>query len=124
VAKTVEFHNPDFEDNVLFDVGGLAIPNGTSVELSEDDELSFFSRHQKGVSEYFAGDKHIKVSGKSLLSRSVITDHTGKAVSAEPPALDATVLDDVEPPVDSEGNEVDTEGTALHSVGDDKEVDE
>jgi len=123
VAKTVEYHNPDFEDGIVFSVGGLAIPNGGGIELSEDEELSFVAKHQMSVSDFFEGDKQAKVSGKSSLSKEVFNAHIGKNVTDQAGSLDAAVLADVEPPVDSEGNEVETEGSALDLV-EDKEADE
>jgi hypothetical protein len=97
MAKTVEYHNPDFEDGVIFDVGGLRIPNGGSIELDEDAELSFFAKKQTSVSDYFADDKMVKVSGKSELTKSVMNAHTASKVDAEPAPLDDVVADE---PVD------------------------
>lgn len=104
MPKTIEYHNPDFEDDRIFDVGGLAIPNGGSVTLSEEEELAFFSKKQMSVSDFFAGDRLIKVSGKSELSKSVVAAHTGKDVNAIADSLD----DDVTPPEDDD-NEVETD---------------
>lgn len=115
MAKTVEYHNPDFEDGVEFDVAGLKILNGGSVELSEDEELSFYSKHQKTVSDYFADDKQVKVSGKTELSKETIDIHTGQSVSAVADSLDEKQLMNVETPVDSEGNEAE-EGAATKIV--------
>jgi len=84
VAKTVEYHNPDMEDGIIFDVGGLAIPNGGSIELSEEAELDFFSKKQMSVADFFASDKLVKVSGKSELTKAQMDAHTGTKVSEEP----------------------------------------
>lgn len=115
MAKTIKFHNPDFEDGVVFDVAGLAIPNGGSIELDEDGELSFFSKHQQSVSDYFADEKLVKVSGTSELSKSTTDAHTGKDVSFIADSLDHRQLMGVETPKDSEGNEVE-EGVATETV--------
>jgi hypothetical protein len=103
VAKTVEYHNPDFEDGLIFDVGGLAIPNGGSIELDEDAELLFFSKKQQSVSDFFAGEKLVKVSGKSELSKAVMDVHTGTSINSEPPSLDAAVVASAEVPEDDDG---------------------
>lgn len=76
MAKTVTFHNPDMEDGIIFDVGGLAIPNGGSIELSDEQELEFFAKKQTTLDEFFKGDKLVKVSGKSSLSNEDKKAHT------------------------------------------------
>lgn len=106
MAKTIEYSNPAFEDGVVFDVGGLAIPNGGSIELTDEEELAFYARHQKDVSDFFSGDKLVKVSGKSELSSSDKKLHSGQDVSVIAESLDEAIIHDVEPPVDSEGEEV------------------
>ena|SRR6187455_697820 len=103
MAKTVEYHNPDFEDGIIFDVGGLRIPNGGSIELDEEAELGFFAKKQMNVSDFFAGDKMVKVSGKSELSKSVTDAHTAHKVDTEPAPLDDVVVEDE--PVDVPTNE-------------------
>jgi len=101
MSKTVSFHNPDFPDGTVFDVGGLAIPNGGSVTLDHDQELSFFSKNQM--------NKLVKVTGDSELSKTERDDHTAKHVDTTPAEnLDELVID-VDPPVDSEGNVVEEE---------------
>ena len=109
MSKTVSFHNPDFPDGTVFDVGGLAIPNGGSVTLDHDQELSFFSKNQMNVADVFKGDKLVKVTGDSELSKTERDDHTAKHVDTTPAEnLDELVID-VDPPVDSEGNVVEEE---------------
>ena len=84
MAKTVAYHNPDMEDGIIFDVGGIAIPNGDSVDLEEEAELHFIAKKQMSVSDFFADDQLVKVSGKSELSKAQMEAHSGTKVSEEP----------------------------------------
>lgn len=93
MAKSVGFHNPEFEDGVEFDVSGLLIPNGGSIELSEEQELAFFSRTQQTVEDFFQGSKQITVSGTTELSSEVREIHTGVGISDRPaPDMDSTAV--------------------------------
>jgi hypothetical protein len=64
---SIKFHNPDFPDDIVFGVGGIAIPNGTSVELDYDAELSFYARHGKKIKDYFADNDYVEINGTTEL---------------------------------------------------------
>ena len=69
MTLTVEIKHPEFEDDVDFDVGGILIPNGGSVELTEEQERLIVSRRQRPTREVFEGNQFVKVKGTSLLSK-------------------------------------------------------
>jgi hypothetical protein len=69
MALTVEIKHPDFEDEVEFDLAGILIPNGGSVELTEDQERLLISRRRRSVREVLEGNPFVKVKGSSLLTK-------------------------------------------------------
>ena len=69
MALTVEIKHPEFEDDVEFDIGGVLVPNGGSVELSEEQERLIVSRRRMPTREVFEGNRFVKVKGTSTLSK-------------------------------------------------------
>ena len=69
MSLKVEFNNPDFPKGLEYDLGGFLVPNGGSVELSEDQENAFVARHQKSVKDALKSSQ-VKVTGSSLLGKS------------------------------------------------------
>lgn len=69
MALTIEIKHPDFEDDIEFDVGGILIPNGGSVELTEEQERLIVSSRRMPTREVFEGNQFVKVKGSSLLSK-------------------------------------------------------
>lgn len=65
----VEINNPEQPEGTEFDLGGILVPNGESVELSEEQERDFVARHKMPVKTKLAGNLQIKVTGKSSLSK-------------------------------------------------------
>lgn len=65
---SIGFKNPDFPDDIIFDLGGIAVPNGGSVELDKDAELAFFAKYGQTVKDYFKDNSMVQVSGKSELT--------------------------------------------------------
>lgn len=111
--KTIEYHNPDFADGVVFGLAGLAIPNGGKVTLDHDAELAFFAKHQMNVTDVFKDDRFVKVTGDSELTAGERKAHTGVDVNSGPVNLDAEVMEGVEPQVDSQGNVVEEPHSTL-----------
>jgi hypothetical protein len=64
----IEVNHPEMEDGLEFDLGGFLVPNGGSVELSEDQELGFLARHKVSVKDALKGNAYIKVSGKTTVT--------------------------------------------------------
>jgi hypothetical protein len=69
MTLTVEINHPEFEDDVEFDVAGILVKNGGSVELSEEQERLLVARRRKSVREVLEGNQFVKVKGTSLLSK-------------------------------------------------------
>jgi hypothetical protein len=91
---SVSFSNPDFPEGLEFDIGlGVPVPNGKSVELDHDAELSFVSKKQMGVKDYFKDSEQIKVSGSTELDKKELEAHLGtEIVEAPPESLDDHVV--------------------------------
>lgn len=87
MALKVEVNDPTHEKGVEFDLGGFIVPNGGSVELSEEQEAALVARKGKSAKEALSGNPNVKVSGSAIL--------TGKKVEALVP----------EAPVAEEGGE-------------------
>lgn len=75
MAYKIEVDFPDFEKGVEFDVGGVLVPNGGSVELTAEQEQDFVSRHQAAVKDQL-GSEYVKVTGSSSLSKKTVDDLT------------------------------------------------
>jgi len=74
MALTIEIKHPDFEDDVDFDVAGILVKNGGSVELTEDQERLLVSRRQKPAKDVLEAASFVKVKGTSLLSKKDIDE--------------------------------------------------
>lgn len=66
---SVSFHNPDFPDGIVFDIGGVAVPNNGSLELDADAELTFYAKHGQNVKDYFKDNSYVTVSGTTELTK-------------------------------------------------------
>lgn len=104
---SVKFHNPDFPDGITFDIGGIAVPNGGSVELDAEQELKFYAERGQSVKDYFGKNKQVEVSGKSEITAkdkaqyNVEDDEVSSETIVDPEEGDPTV-----PEVDEETGEV------------------
>ena len=65
---SVKFHNPDFPDDIVFDIGGIAVPNGSSVEVDDEAELKFYATHGKILKDYFKDNKQVEISGTTEIT--------------------------------------------------------
>lgn len=61
--------HPDYPKGTEFDVGGLLVPNGGSVSVSEEMEQALVSRHGAPVKEALGANPHLKVEGTTELSK-------------------------------------------------------
>jgi hypothetical protein len=59
----VEYAHPDFPTGHHFDVGGILVPNGGSVEVDADGAAAFKARTGKTLQEASKGNEFLKVSG-------------------------------------------------------------
>jgi hypothetical protein len=73
----VGFHNPDFPDDIPFDIGGIIVPNGGEVELTEEQELGVIARHSMAVRDRFAGNKNVHISGNTEFTKNFIEANYG-----------------------------------------------
>lgn len=76
----LEMNHPEFEKGVEFDVGGMLVPNGGSVELSDSDERRLILRHGASIKDALGNNVYLKVSGSSALSKK----ETDELVEVEP----------------------------------------
>lgn len=102
---SVGFHNPDFPDDIVFDVGGIAIPNNGSVELDHDAELLFYARYQKGVKDYFKDNPHITISGSTELSKAERAMYPGEEEVSTETIIPEGEVDPTIPDEATEGSE-------------------
>ena len=61
-------NHPDYPKGTGFDVGGLLVPNGGSVEVDEDHERALVSQHGASVKDALSNNPHLKISGTTTLS--------------------------------------------------------
>lgn len=73
MAVTIELNHPEFPDGYEFDVGGVLVPNGGSVEVTEEQELVFLAKH--GL-KYRDGNwgSFVKVSGTTELDSKTVAE--------------------------------------------------
>lgn len=65
MSLTISYHNKAFPDGKLFSIHGIgSIPNGGSVEVSEEQEREFEAFHGKTVEEAFADSQSISLGGQ------------------------------------------------------------
>lgn len=62
----VKVDHPHFDKGEIFSVGGLAVPNGESVEVGPETEQTFIDANGVSIEHYFSGDNPdsiVSVSG-------------------------------------------------------------
>lgn len=73
MGYTIRVNHPHFSEGTEFGVGTFGtIPNGSSKEISEDEERHFIMARGLPVEEAFAGDSVIEVTGSSALDKSEV----------------------------------------------------
>jgi hypothetical protein len=83
MAIKLEYDNPAFPKDTEFDVCGVIVPNGGSVELTEEQEQKVIAQTGLPAKEAFEGNDMLKVSGTAHF--------TGKKLDELIPASDAEV---------------------------------
>lgn len=75
LALTVSYEHPDFPEGMEFEIVGLGlIPNGGSVELTDEQEERYLNYHGMTVKESLENDPYIKVKGSARLKPSAIEE--------------------------------------------------
>ena len=74
---SVSFHNPDFPDGIVFDIGGVAVPNNGSTELDANAELMFYATHRQNVKDYYKDNSYVTVSGTTELTKADRANYPG-----------------------------------------------
>jgi hypothetical protein len=88
MSLEVTLDNPVYPKGTEFDLGGLLVKNGETLELTDEQEQSFVSRHQKSVRSQLSNHQHITVKGKGKLS-----DEKIEELYPEPEPLEITPPD-------------------------------
>lgn len=89
----IKMDHPHFPKDYEFDLGGVLVPNGKSVKLDDEQELSFVARHQKAVKEKLGNNEFITVSGSPKYGPSQVAEMFPEP-SPEQPELDDVVAPD------------------------------
>jgi hypothetical protein len=63
MSLKLSYHNPAFPKDQEFDLGGVLVKNGSSITLSEEQELSMAARFGTTVKEHFKESEDVKVEG-------------------------------------------------------------
>jgi hypothetical protein len=63
MAIEVAVDDPAYEKGTILDIGGVAVANGKTVKLTDEQELALVSRHRKAAKDRFADSETIKVTG-------------------------------------------------------------
>lgn len=69
MAYKLEMNDPTFPADTEFDVGGVTVPNGGSVEVSENDERNLIAKHGASVKDALGNHPYLKVTGSSALPK-------------------------------------------------------
>lgn len=59
----IEVNFPNMDKGTELDAGGVLVKNGGSVELTDEQEGAFVSRHQKTPKDWAGESEYVKVSG-------------------------------------------------------------
>jgi hypothetical protein len=65
----LELDHPDYEKGVEVDFGGVAVENGGSKTLTEEDEQRVVATHGKPLKDALGGSKFLKISGSSDMKK-------------------------------------------------------
>lgn len=79
---SISFHNPDFPDDIPFDVGGIEVPNNGSVSLDYDQELLFYAKYREKVKDYFKDNQLVTVEGTTELKAADYKNYPGEVSEA------------------------------------------
>lgn len=61
----VEYTHPDYPEGHHFDLGGILVPNGATVEVDAEGAAAFLARTGKTLQDAAKGNPFLKVSGSS-----------------------------------------------------------
>lgn len=64
----VSMDHPDFPKGHVFDLGGVSVENGGSVELSKEDVAAIEARHGQPIKEALGNSKFVKLSNTTAKS--------------------------------------------------------
>lgn len=64
----VSYNNPALPKGQEIDLGGFMVKNGSTVELTKEQEESIVARIGVSVKDYFAGSEDVKVDGTALVT--------------------------------------------------------
>lgn len=81
----VTYNNENFPEGQEFDIGGVLVENGGSVELTEEQELALVSRTGMAVRDYFADTEDVKVEGTAAFTPAKVEDLVEPSVLPPPP---------------------------------------
>ncbi len=84
----LEVNLPNMDKGTELDVGGVLVKNGGSVELTDEQELGFVSRHRKSVKEWAEGSEYVKATGTGKVTPKEVENmfpEPAPAVVPEPP---------------------------------------
>lgn len=74
----ISVNNKQLPKGELLDIGGVAVENGSSVSLDEEQELSLANRVGMPVREYFKDSEDVKVEGTASVSSKDIPAEGGE----------------------------------------------
>jgi hypothetical protein len=95
--------HPQLPKGEMISVGGLAVPNGETVEIGPETEQQFIDANEVSIEHYFSGDNAIvSVSGTPEVDWS---PPPVEEVEEEAPAENTTATDSVSAALGSEGGE-------------------
>jgi len=77
MAYKIEMKHPDFPADTEFDLGGVAIKNGSTKTLTEVEEQRLVAFHGTFAKDALSGNPNLKVSGTSELSKKEVEAMTG-----------------------------------------------
>ena len=92
MALTVTVNNENFPEGYKFEIIGLGeFENGTSKEITEDEERVFVGLHQMSLEDRIGTDSSVEVSGSSTIDN--IDEILGQDVSDRPAPPQESILE-------------------------------
>jgi hypothetical protein len=103
MAVRMSANFPNMDKGTELDVGGVLVENGGSVELDDEQELAFVSRHRKSVKDWAGDGEYVKVTGSPKYGPKAVEDMFPQP-SAEQPVSPENLAAPAEPVEEGSGS--------------------
>lgn len=63
----VKYHQPEYEEGLEFDIGGLLFPNGEELEVSDEELETYEAKNDAPLDEALSSVQFAEVDGKAYV---------------------------------------------------------